>query len=227
MVNIAMFTNNKYSKLYFVIVNRAKNRILPDTKIEVHHIIPRSLGGSEDQSNLVKLTLREHWICHRLLVKMLDNPIHLRKMYNALFIMAVKDYRKINSRTYQRIKENVVPWNKGLLGIYHPPLNENAKEKLSKLWKGTTRPQSHKDAMKRGWDKIKQEGYSPWNKGLSGLNGPCQPVILLTPDGKQIEYKSLKAACKDQNLIYTKMSSVNSGKLDHYKGWKVKKVSKE
>lgn len=36
---------------------------------ENHHIIPRSLNGSNSSENLVLLTAREHFICHWLLVK--------------------------------------------------------------------------------------------------------------------------------------------------------------
>lgn len=222
-----MFTTNKYYYTYFKIINRAKTRALPNnTKTEIHHILPRSLGGSDNEDNLAKLTLKEHWVCHRLLVKFLIDPIHIRKMYNALFMMAVKDYRKINGRIYQSLKENVVPWNKGLTGLYQPPLNDAAKAKLYSLWKGKNRPKEHKDAMKAGWQRAKENGYQPWNKGTKGIiKGPCQPVVLISPDGKEYEYKSLKAACQDQNLIYTKMSSVKSGKANHYKGWTIRKVS--
>lgn len=221
-----MFTTNKYYTKYFNIINRAQNRALPlDVKVEIHHIIPRSLGGTDEPSNLVKLTLKEHWVCHRLLVRFLLEPKHIRKMYNALFMMAVKDYRQINGRIYQAIKENAVPWNKGLTGLYQPPLNDVAKQKLSELWKGKTRPQNHREAMKKGWERIKEEGYQPWNKGLVGLKGPCQPVVLVSPDGVEYQYNSLKEGCKEKNLIYTKMSSVKSGKAVQYKGWTVKKVS--
>ena len=37
--------------------------------IETHHIIMRSIGGTNDQTNLVNLTLREHYVMHELLVK--------------------------------------------------------------------------------------------------------------------------------------------------------------
>lgn len=223
-----MFTHNKYHSTYYRLIHRAQQRTLDkDVKFEVHHIIPRSLGGSDNNDNLVKLTLKEHWICHRLLVKFLDDPISLRKMYNALFMMAVKNYRTVNGRIYQTIKENVIPWNKGLTGIFKPPLKEETKQKLRSLWKGKTRPQEHKDAMKAGWERIKREGYQPWNKGITGLKGPCRPIILVSPDGKELSYDSLKKACADNNLIYTKMSSVNSGKLNQYKGWTVKPLNME
>jgi hypothetical protein len=222
-----MFTHNKYHYTYYRLIHRAQQRTLDkDVKFEVHHIIPRSLGGSDNNDNLVKLTLKEHWVCHRLLVKFLDDPIALRKMYNALFMMAVKDYRTVNGRIYQYIKENIVPWNKGLRGVTtNLPLTENAKQKLSNLWKGKPRPQEHKDAMKAGWERIKREGYQPWNKGITGSKGPCRSVTLISPDGEELFYESLKKACIDNNLIYTKMSSVNSGKLSQYKGWTVKPLN--
>jgi hypothetical protein len=75
--------------------------------------------------------------------------------------------------------------------------------------------------MKEGWDRIKEEGYRPWNYGITGLKGPCQAITLISPDGIQYHYESLKEGCKANNLIYTKMSSVKNSKLPHHKGWKV------
>lgn len=92
--------------------------------------------------------------------------------------------------------------------------------------KGMARPQEHKDAMRAGWERIKQKGYQPWNKGITGLKGPCQATILVSPDGTEYLYESMKQGCKENNLIYTKMSSVKNGHLAHYKGWTIKKVSK-
>ena len=101
-----MFTINKYYNTYQKIIARSKDRVLLNKcKTEMHHIIPRSLGRTNEDSNLAKLTLREHWICHRLLVKCLDDPVALRKMYNGLFMMAQKNYRTINSRIYQHFNE--------------------------------------------------------------------------------------------------------------------------
>lgn len=66
-----MFKQNKYTRWYFQIVLNAKTR---DHKnlgyVEWHHIIPVSLGG--DKGDKVALTPREHFICHLLLIKMLD-----------------------------------------------------------------------------------------------------------------------------------------------------------
>jgi hypothetical protein len=217
-----MYIQNKYHQTYFNIIHRAQNRELPKTvKKEIHHILPRSLGGSDDPINLVSLTLKEHWICHRLLVKFLKDKKHIRKMYNALFMMTVKDYRTINGRIYQQIKENIEPWNKGMVGLYTPPLSAESKEALSKLWKDKKRPQEHIDAMRAGWNRIKEEGYVPWNKGVKGLKGPCKAVTLIDPQGKHYYHESLKKGCQEHNLIYTKMSGVNNGHYSNYKGWTI------
>lgn len=63
------------------IIDSAKNR-KTDQYTETHHIIPKSIGGTNDSSNLVELTAKEHFICHMLLVKMLEGE-HKQKMVYA------------------------------------------------------------------------------------------------------------------------------------------------
>jgi hypothetical protein len=64
-----MYLDNKYTKWYNSIIENSNNRTI-DGYTEKHHIIPRSLGGNDDSSNLAILTAREHFICHLLLTKM-------------------------------------------------------------------------------------------------------------------------------------------------------------
>ena len=89
------------------------------------------------------------------------------------------------------------------------------------MHKGKKRPPQHIDAMRSGWDRIKNEGYAPWNKGIIGLKGPCKEITLVSPDGKHYTYESLKQGCREQNLIYTKMSSVNNGHFFDHRGWTI------
>ena len=82
-----IFINNKYTRVYYDIVNRAKLRVLSvDTYTEKHHIIPRSIGGNNSKENIVTLTAREHFICHWLLPKMTDGKAR-RSMSHALRMM--------------------------------------------------------------------------------------------------------------------------------------------
>ena len=75
-----------YTKIYNSLIEKAQNRELSGYK-EVHHITPRCLGGSDDKSNLVALTAREHFIAHKLLTKIYpDNP----KLYYAFGCMSTR-----------------------------------------------------------------------------------------------------------------------------------------
>jgi hypothetical protein len=65
-----------YSKIYDEIINNAKstNRIKSkNLYFENHHIIPKSIYGTNDKINLVLLTAKEHFVCHHLLTKIYDN----------------------------------------------------------------------------------------------------------------------------------------------------------
>lgn len=104
-----MFQQNKYSKWYFDIVNRAGSRVT-NGYVERHHIVPKSLGGSNDQTNLVKLTAKEHFICHLLLVKMTTGKDQ-QKMWHAAWNMLnrkrlYQDRYKVTSRIYEFIRKN-------------------------------------------------------------------------------------------------------------------------
>jgi hypothetical protein len=102
-----IFISNKYTNWYFSIVNRASDRKL-DGYIEKHHIIPKCLGGTNDPSNLVKLTGREHFICHWLLTKMTVG-LNKGKMSFALNSMMNRSNSKMerytpSSRVYESLR---------------------------------------------------------------------------------------------------------------------------
>lgn len=78
-----------YSDLYNEIINDALKRGLDKKKLEGyferHHIIPRCMGGTNDKSNLVLLTAREHYICHKdLYLNNQDNNM----LFYAWFMMS-------------------------------------------------------------------------------------------------------------------------------------------
>ena len=60
-----------YASIYDRIISVAKVRtLLSDVYIEKHHIVPRSIGGPDSTENIVRLTAKEHYVCHKLLTKM-------------------------------------------------------------------------------------------------------------------------------------------------------------
>lgn len=116
-----MFIDNKYTKWYYNIINNGKTA-RPELKTERHHIIPECFfknrtrkgpagwvdGNPNDPSNLTFLTCREHFICHRLLVKIVDG-LPKAKMIHALAMMLANNQNqnriyKVTSRAYEKLK---------------------------------------------------------------------------------------------------------------------------
>lgn len=94
-----------YKKIYFSIIEKAKNRTLNEYS-EKHHVIPKSLGGKNTKDNLVYLTAREHFICHWLLWKFSEG-IDKIKMGHAFGMMRYHDStnRYYSSIGYEQAKK--------------------------------------------------------------------------------------------------------------------------
>lgn len=131
-----------YKKTYDALIQNRKDNPLPkDIYGEIHHIIPKSEGGTNDSSNLIRLSAREHYIAHLLLARIYNDF----KMYCAVLYMSCKtnthnrDY-KFNSRLYEKIRKEfakkISDWriahplsgNKnGMYGRHH---TEESKKKM-------------------------------------------------------------------------------------------------
>jgi len=106
-----MFIQNKYSKWYNQIVLRAQHRITKGYT-EKHHVIPKSLGGTDKKENLADLTAREHFICHLLLPKFTTDKDKQKMQYALWMMMHIQNEHqqeryRINSHYYLILKENL------------------------------------------------------------------------------------------------------------------------
>lgn len=97
-----------YQRIYDEIINNALIRGLDKNRLngyyEKHHIIPKCLSGSNEKSNLVLLTGREHYLCHYLLWKIYKDN---NKLMNAIWRMIHGQQSKfinINSKQYEDLK---------------------------------------------------------------------------------------------------------------------------
>lgn len=138
-----MFLSNKYSICYNSIIDRAKSRTLGEYT-EIHHIIPKCLGGTNSKDNLVRLTGREHFICHRLLVRMVEGKAQ-HQMIKASAMMVVKNNRQnryqVTSRLYEKLKKEAAA-AMSVLTKGKPKHTEESKKILS--IKATGRPSQFK-----------------------------------------------------------------------------------
>jgi hypothetical protein len=156
-----IFIDNKYTKLYFKIIERAKFRIT-DGYVEKHHVIPRSLGGN-NKDNIVPLTAREHFVCHLLLTKMTTGKFR-SKMVLAVFKLTGKGKRVEGnlircSRVYENLKvelSGIVSQQKK--GCKQPPRTSEARTNYSNSKKGKLNP------------NFKSEWITPWGTFDSSRN---------------------------------------------------------
>lgn len=99
---------NKYKRWYDNLIEFRRNNIL-ESDFEKHHILPKSLGGVNDESNIVRLTYREHYIAHLLLTKFVSTKQDYIKMCWAMHRFAFSHKGLFTSREYdiaRRIHRN-------------------------------------------------------------------------------------------------------------------------
>ena len=169
-----------YQKIYNQIIDRAKNEIR-EGYLEKHHIIPKSLGGSNDPCNLVLLTAREHYLCHWLLAKQTND----KKMWLAFSMMAVfsDKHQRINSgrlferakiaRSYSMCGESNPMFGKKSVCVSH---TEETKSKISASKLGKKRGAFNRSpATQHTKDMISaaNKGKVPHNKGKIAPKYEC------------------------------------------------------
>lgn len=178
-----IFIDNKYTRWYYNIINNAKFRNLTGYT-EKHHIIPKSCGGSNSKDNLVALTAKEHFICHLLLVRMVEGNFCYKMAYALNRMLTTNSNNQVRyiptSRKFEKVRLQISNTLKGhsspMKGRRH---SEETKKKLSEIHKGKSsllkgRPKSEETKKKmsearKGYkmpDSTKKK-LSEFNKGKS------------------------------------------------------------
>lgn len=181
-----------YQKIYDSIVARAKNGLRikgAEIYYEQHHIKPRCLGGDDSRDNLVLLTGREHFICHRLLYKI--HPANF-KIISAFWGMCnqQKGKRKKSyipsSRAYEEArrafsnalgkvrlgKNNPMFGREGVMkGKHH---TEEAREKMSAAKKGKPSPRKGKPG--KSLTQAQKDYLSSLHTGIPKSEGTRQKM---------------------------------------------------
>lgn len=151
-----MFLDNKYTNTYNKIIFNAQQRINVGYT-ENHHIIPKCMGGTNHKSNMIRLTSREHYICHALLVRMVENKQHTYKMMSAFNMMHVDAHgNRYTSKLYEYNKHQYYKLKSEMqMGI---PRTMEARLKQSATTKG-----------------------KPWseNKRASKMTKPTAKIVLV------------------------------------------------
>ena len=136
-----------YQAHYDRLIQRARNRAL-DCYIEVHHVIPRCIGGDNSKNNLVQLTPEEHYVAHQLLHKI--HP-RVKGLSYAMFAMTTDRYGKRCNKLYGWVRRRWI---------------EAVSIQSKDRWLDPEYREKHKEAMQKVFDNPEfGEKISKANKG--------------------------------------------------------------
>lgn len=125
---------------YYLITNndRGLRKLDEEVYYEIHHKIPKCMGGSNNSDNLVKLTFEEHLKAHLLLH--LIYPFNEKLTYSLSLMLSIKkskngkflDTLEIDIDYLSNLrKEHNKNISNRLRGKPKPPMSEETKKKLS------------------------------------------------------------------------------------------------
>lgn len=200
-----IFIDNKYTKWYYAIVQNANLRVLPeDIYVEKHHIIPRSLDGGNSKENLVKLTAREHFVCHLLLTKMVTGPARFKMLSAVTRFQQSKKYQKriLTSWEYQKVRECAILARAG---------QRHTEESCRKI--------KERNSSKEG-------ANNPMYGKFGADNHHSKHYWAVDPSGNEYDFIGLTQFCKLHNLYSSSATTVAQGKHAAHKGWKFGYVDK-
>lgn len=228
---------------YIDIISRARSsNIIREAYFETHHILPKSIfpeyGNLKKHPwNGVRLTPREHFVCHWLLTKMFSNTRKIKQMQKAFAGLTMQNEhqaRILTGKQYEIIRNNVsaahkgrTPWNKGKKSN---PRSLEQKEYMSMTmkehWKNTQHPRKGKPSWLSG-----RKGTNPYSAERCNFQSslmksmfaadPSRPANMSAEthyflyNGEPLDIFNLKKYCRDNNLNYTLMFTAISKNVEY------------
>lgn len=192
-----------------MLVNRAATRKLgPDADVEIHHVVPKCLGGTNDPNNLISLTLEEHFVAHQLLVKIYPTN---RKLVFALSAMRMNNKsHSRNNKMYGWIKRINIKARTGTT------MSTESNEKRRQSLKG------RKTSTGMLGNSHREESKNKISKSQIGKMKTTSRTIyawLRSPNNEDILFGPLLHECKKYNLILEYVSDLCKNRKESYKGW--------
>lgn len=204
---------------YYSFIFSRKNRVLKKTDIcHKHHIVPRSLGGSDDENNLIILTSREHYIAHMILWK-----CGYKQMITAFFYMSHNHRHQgiVSSRLYESLMHDYS--NLVSLRFKNVPFTEEHKANISVALKGRLVSLETREKIRNRLRGSKDSEETKRKKAVSHIGeknvmfGVSAYDVILAKYGKdlgeekikQIKEKLSKKSAGSNNPMYGKSSLEN------------------
>lgn len=142
-MDLLALEETKYGRIYLLLVKKEFN----DLYLEEHHIIPKSLEGTDQKNNLVYLSPKAHILAHQLLWKHFKTKFGKSHTYTRK--MAWAFHRMMTDSNNRRI----------------PSINQISLSKTAarEAQQGRKLSAETKRKISEG-----HKGQIPWNKGITG-----------------------------------------------------------
>lgn len=189
-----------------ILSTRGNRGITDDEYYEVHHIVPRCMGGTDNLNNKIRLYAKEHYEAHRLLA--LENPNNEKLIYawwcfvngwNAekqeRYIVTADEYEEAKIKYSKMMSEKnsgekSVFYGRHLFGKDNPSWGRNHTEETKKLLSELAKGRKMSEEQKRKISEtLKSQHKTAWNKGKK-----------LSPEQYERAIKVLKKSCESRRL---------------------------
>jgi hypothetical protein len=221
-----MFIHNKYSDCYWRLINAAKVQVVVGYS-ERHHIIPKSLGGTNAKDNLVRLTAKQHFVAHHLLMKMTSGSAR-KKMCKALWTMRHVIGGKLTARQFEALRTEWAAtvsefWKGRKMSPSHYAnfLAGQALARANGVQYGGMHSEEHKQRMvqsnkdRKGIKLKAQPGKSAGSK-----NSRAKVWIVEDLLGHQVTHYSITPWCRENGITLASLKHT-SAKGEFYKGFRI------
>ncbi len=226
----------RHLKGYYNLVENAQkqNRNKENGYYESHHIIPASLGGTEDVSNRVLLTAKEHYIAHYLLTKFTKGRMYY-KMVKAFDAMGMCGKNQTNNRhqTCRLFEKNRI-----IAAEAHSIIMTGKKQKpahvasRAKSNTGKKRNTKTRELMSKSQSAGKNPAAYQWKiyNEFGILVEIVNGAFLKTCKERGWSQKEFRLSASENRLVYDyTMPKVSIQRLKNngmykFKGWKVEKT---
>ena len=156
-----------------------------------HHIIPKHMGGTDDPSNLIVLTIEEHAQAH------LD-------LYN--------EHGYTQDLVAHRMLLGQINKAEAIKLLQKAPKSLSWKKQMSKRVTGEGNPMFGRT--------MSDEHKKAMSKRKMGNQSPAKHYIVTDPEGNTHEAYNLAKFCRENNLNQGNMVKVSKGKYKQHKGWR-------
>jgi len=181
-----------YQQLYVNLLKTHGTKDKPEEYSERHHILPKSLGGTDDSDNLIYVSARVHFIAHWLLYK-IHNCEKTARAFYGMCDSGRKPERQITSVQYEHAKKAFSKYNHMKLPFYKNLASVSAKKQWKDNYEGMKKSNSF---------MFKDENHPMFMKNKTGDLHPRSKAVI-TPLGR---FGSVRLAGKAHDLYHSVIS---------------------